>query len=137
MGALGGHLNFWADTNSQFKKELQAYGLALMGNKVPFETRTEIAREYFQHERIYLAPWLSILPFELENAQWPEEASAAGKFARIKDRDHTLDCLEHILSKRPRGKVIREEKVSRTWADTFMGGLRRREKTGNVHLGVN
>ena len=134
---LGGRSLFWADQNSQFKKELQAYGLTLMGNKVPIETRTEIAREYFQHNKIWLAPWLDILPFELENAQWPEEATSAGKFARVKDRDHTLDCLEHILSKRPRGKVVSGEKTKQTWAERFAGTFTRQHKGGNVHLGAH
>lgn len=106
MTARGARTQFWADKNTQFKKELQAYGISLLGATMPVEARTEIVREYFQQGRIWLAPWLKILPFELENAQWPAEATAGGKFARVKDRDHTLDCLEHVLGRRPRGKRV-------------------------------
>lgn len=126
----GGRLAFWADPNSQFKREFVQYGITLMPNKHGRETRTEVAREYFQHGRVFLAPWLSVLPFELENACWPEEASAAGKFERIKDRDHTLDCLEHILSRRPRGYSPSTNPAPKKWADQF-----RPKQTGNTHLG--
>lgn len=135
ISQIGGRPNFWADPNSQFKGELRNYGINLLPAKVPVETRTEVTREYFQHKRIFLAPWLDILPFELENAAWPEEASAAGKFARIKDRDHTLDPLEHILAKRPFGKSIKQTNRSRTWAESV--GWRSIKSTGNSHLGVH
>lgn len=126
---------WWADRNSQFKRELLAYGMTLLPSPLPLETRTEISREYFQHGKVWLAPWLSVLPFEIENAQWPEEATAAGKFARVKDRDHTLDCLEHILSRRPRGKVITAT-TPPTWLEGFTGRkLRARSSSGNIHLG--
>lgn len=129
---LGGRPTFWADPNTQFKAELLNYGVTLLPARVPVETRTEITREYFQHGRIFLAPWLSILPFELENAQWPEEATLAGKFARVKDRDHTLDPLEHILARRPFGReVINRPKGSFAASQ----GWREKLKGGNVHLG--
>lgn len=123
---------FWADPNSQWKRELLHYGFTLVANHVPLETRTEISREYFQHGKVYLAPWLKVLPFEIENAAWPEEASASGKFARVKDRDHSLDWLEHILSKRPRGKVITHRKAS-SWREEYTGG--KRMKHVDSHLG--
>lgn len=132
----GGRPNFWADKNSQFKVELQRYGLTLLASTLPLETRTEITREYFQHNRIWLAPWLDILPFEIENAQWPEEATAAGKFARVKDRDHTLDCLEHILSRRPIGDGVRPPVRPATWLDSAYPGARKR-RSWNPHLGMN
>lgn len=132
MLALGGNPNFWADNNSQFKGELRNYGVTLLPAKVPVETRTEIAREYFEHKRIWLAPGVTVLPFELENAAWPEEASLAGKFARIKDRDHTLDCLEHILARRPLGRDI-TPLTGRTWAESM--GYRKFPATGNIHTG--
>lgn len=132
--ALGGRANLWADPNSQFKGELRNYGLSLLPARVPVETRTEIAREYFEHSRIWLAPWLTTLPFELENACWPEEASLAGKFARVKDRDHTLDPLEHILARRPAGKIPRAARPAGSWgAATY--GKPRRSGRNNVHLG--
>lgn len=129
---LGGRPNLWADPNSQFKGELRNYGITLLPAKSPVETRSEIAREYFQHHRIYLAPWLNVLPFELENASWPEEASLSGKFARVKDRDHTLDCLEHILARRPAGRTVETTSRAGSWA---AANFKRRRTGGNVHLG--
>lgn len=126
---------WWADRNSQFKRELSHYGINLLPSSHPLETRTEITREYFQHGKVFLAPWLSVLPFEIENAQWPEEATAAGRFARVKDRDHTLDCLEHVLSRRPRGKIP-STKGKQTWLQNW-AALNGAKKTpgGNIHLG--
>lgn len=125
--SIGGRANLWADPNSQFKGELVNYGVSLLPARVPVEARTEITREYFEHGRVHLAPWLQVLPFELENAAWPEEASLSGKFSRLKDRDHTLDCLEHILARRPAGKII-ASKGSLGWAEA--SGYRKR-KTAN------
>lgn len=130
----GGRSAFWADPNSQFKGELRNYGINLMPAKAPVETRTEITREYFEHHRIQLAPWITVLPFELENAAWPEEASLSGKFSRVKDRDHTLDCLEHILARRPFGRAL-PTIGNRSWAES--AGLKRKSQTGNIHLGRN
>jgi hypothetical protein len=104
IAALGGRPAMWADPNSQFKAELKNYGMVLLPAKAGVEARTEIAREYFEHNRIHFAPWVTTLPFEIENAQWPEEVSMSGKFARIKQNDHTLDPLEHILARRPLGR---------------------------------
>ncbi len=126
---------FWADKNSQFKAELLKYGISVLGNPVPFETRTEIAREYFQHNRILLAPWLQVLPHELENAEWPEDVNASGRFARLKTNDHTLDTLEHILSKRPRG-TKRQASRHGSWLHGFFGGAPR-PRISNPHLGEN
>ena len=137
IAKVGGRANLWADKNSQWKRELRNYGITLLASPLPFETRTEISREYFVHNKIYLAPWLSVLPFELENATWPEETSAAGKFARVKDRDHTLDCLEHILSQRPRGNVAPRAKTFMTWAESFVGKPFRSRQSVNPHLGAH
>jgi hypothetical protein len=130
----------YADKNSQFKREAgnqRDYLIHLESNNTPLEVRTEISREYFQHNKIWFAPWLSVLPFELENAQWPEEASAAGKFARVKDRDHTLDCMEHVLSKRPRANSPVYLKRERTWLEEFVGPYARKKGgAGDAHLGV-
>lgn len=131
---LGGRACFWADPNSQFKTELRNYGMTLLSAKAPVETRTEIAREYFEHHRILIAPWVTTLPFELENASWPEEATASGKFSRVKDRDHTLDPLEHIVARRPFGRVL-GQKQKQSWAASL--GLKRAMGTLNVHLGRN
>jgi len=126
---------FWADKNSQFKHELKNYGLALLPSVVPRETRTEITREYFQNGRIWLDPRLTVLPFELENAQWPEEATAGGKFERQKDRDHTLDCLEHVLSRRPSGKIPKSAKPDGNWIKGFVRENRTSQQRGNRHMG--
>jgi hypothetical protein len=133
--ALSTRANLWADPNSQFKAEFRNYGVTLLPAKVPVEARTEITREYFQHGRIFLAPWLEVLPFELENACWPEEASATGKFARMKDRDHTLDPLEHILARRPIGRPPAGSERFGSWLASQ--GYGRKNKGSNVHLGSN
>lgn len=92
----------WADQNSQFKTELRHYGFHLMSNLRKLELRVEITREYLNtSKRVYFAPWLQVLPHELENAKWPDETSSAGRLERVKVNDHTLDCLEHVLSRRP------------------------------------
>lgn len=130
--SLKGRPNFWADQNSQFKGELRNYNISLLPARVPVETRTEVTREYFEHDRIRLAPWITVLPFEIENASWPEEASLSGKFSRVKDRDHTLDCLEHIMARRPFGRTINAARFS-SWAESM--GYKRKGSTGNVHLG--
>ncbi len=127
----GGRAHLWADPNSQFKGELRNYGLHLLPAKVPVEARTEVTREYFEHGRIFLAPWLSVLPFELENAAWPEEASMSGKFARVKDRDHTLDCLEHILARRPFGRRPSSSVKHGSW----LASQGYKKAKGNIHLG--
>lgn len=124
----------WADKNSQFKRELQNYDVTLYGADVGLEQRTEITREYFQHHRVSFAPWLETLPYELEQAQWPEEATAAGKFARKKKQDHTLDALEHILAKRPISEQPSEHRPQ-TWIEDFLG-RRVSASSGNVHLGA-
>jgi hypothetical protein len=128
----GGRAISWADPNSQFKGEVTNYGLTLMPQRIPVEARTEITREYFQHNRIWFAPWLRVLPFEIENAEWPEEASASGAYKRIKDRDHTLDCLEHILARRPFGRIMgKQQNIS--WAESQ--GWKKAKLAGNIHLG--
>lgn len=103
-------LHAWCDENSQFKTELRNYKIQFQGNKRKLELRVEISREYFQNRRVHLAPWLSVLPWELEHASWPDEATSAGKFERLKVNDHTLDCVEHVLSRRPHHKSQTQEK---------------------------
>lgn len=131
--SIGGRANLWADPNSQFKGELRNYGLNLLPARVPVETRTEIAREYFEHNRIFFAPWLSELPFEIENAAWPEEATASGKFARIKLHDHILDPLEHVLARRPLGRHHRLQSKPTSWAESM--GYKKGSVSRNIHLG--
>lgn len=131
-------LTAWCDENSQFKTELAHYGLVLRGNARKLELRVEIAREYMQHHRVWLAPWLSVLPYELEHAAWPDETSSAGRFERIKEDDHTLDTMEHVLSRRPRHKsMVREQ--SETFLARFLRLNRRHDHTGGAdpHLGLH
>jgi hypothetical protein len=130
---------FWADKNSQFKRELRRYGIHLSANNTPFEARTEITREYFTHNRVWLASHLKVLPFELENAKWPETASSAGRFTRVKDRDHTLDSLEHVLSKRPQGTWAQLNLEPKRWIDGFVQGVKVAGPgpSPNPHLGRN
>src|SRR5258708_23951321 len=49
-------LKGWCDENSQFKEELKHYNIHLRGNSRKLELRVEIAREYFQNHRVWLAP---------------------------------------------------------------------------------
>lgn len=126
----------WCDPNSQFKTEVLHYGLVLHGNKRGEMLRTEISREYFQHDKVHFAPWLDILPYEIENAQWPPNENASGIFKRLKEKDHTLDCLEHTLSRRPRSKrfLTREKK---SFAEQFIEKhASRKGRRTDVHLGA-
>jgi hypothetical protein len=125
----------WADRNSQFKQELQHYDVILLGATAGLEQRTEVTREYFQQKKVFLAPWLSVLPYELEQAQWPAEATLAGKFSRLKQQDHTLDCLEHLLARRPHATVI-EKPDTRLWIEQYLNQKMTRHRGGNPHLGV-
>jgi hypothetical protein len=130
----------WVDSNSQFKAECAHHGLHLVANHRGREVRTEAARQYFQHDQIFLAPWLTMLPYELEQAQWPEQTSAAGKYERIKRHDHALDCLEHVLSRHPRGHQPTQPPVfvPPTGSVQWLGSpLRKRAKKApaDSHLG--
>lgn len=131
---LGVHA-MWADKNTQFRFELQRYGVTLLPATVRLEARTEVARAYFQANRVWFAPWLKVLPYELEGSQWPEEASLAGKFERLKRNDHLVDCLEHLLARHPKGRVAASVRPQ-TWAESALGVKPRREAArGNQHLG--
>ena len=123
----------WADANSQFKSEMwNNHRFQLLGNTVGKEKRTESAREYFQGGKIHFAPWLRMLPYEVENALWPDGATSAGKFERVKHNDHLLDGLEHVCSRRPRGKHTPPPPAAK---DTWRKPAARRG--GDAHLGVN
>lgn len=127
--------HMWRDPNSQFTHELSNhYDIQSIGQSVKLEARTEIARTYFQLNRIWLAPWLKILPYEIEQAQWPEEHTAAGRFERIKRNDHTLDCLEHVLAKHPHGRQLVYPQPQ-TWAESQ--GYQHTSRSGNSHLGTS
>ena len=129
----------WVDANSQFKAECAHHGLHLLANHRGREVRTEAARQYFQHNEIFLAPWLDMLPYELEHAQWPDKTSSAGRYERLKIHDHVLDCVEHVLSRHPRGRV---EGPPPTMAPLYniqpMGTplRKKRRSPGDAHLGA-
>lgn len=132
-------LNGWCDENSQFKTELARYGMHLRGNPRKLELRTEITREYLQSGHLLLAPWLAtgVLAYELEHAVWPDDTNSAGRFERIKESDHTLDCLEHICSRRPRNKAMLREKSKSFLEQQFAQsvGWRALLPKGDPHLG--
>lgn len=130
----------WADPNTQFRTELQHYGLFLLPNNRKLELRVEIAREYQQakppNQLLYLAPWLKVLPYELEYAKWPEDHTTAGKYERIKQHDHTLDCYEHVVSRRPRTRTPLTKRKE-TFLERFRRehGLQRRDSIADPHTG--
>jgi hypothetical protein len=131
----------WVDSNSQFKVECAHHGLHLLANHRGREVRTEAARQYFQHDQIFLAPWLQILPYELEQAQWPEKTTSAGRYERLKVADHALDCIEHVLSRHPRGRVAATERTVLPFPGSvqWLGSPLRRKKhraPADSHLGA-
>jgi hypothetical protein len=132
----------WVDSNSQFKQECLHHGVHLLANKRGREVRTEAARQYFQHDKIFLAPWLSMLPYEVESAQWPEMTTSAGRYERLKTNDHVLDCLEHVLSRHPRARLAPPPPVVTTmpgsvqWMGNPLKKRPRRRTGGDSHLGV-
>src|SRR5262245_13888341 len=105
----------WADSNTQFRAELSHHGIHLLANSRKLKVRTEVGREDLHaedpstHDRqnCFLAPWLRVLPYELEMARFRDDETGE----REKENDHTLDCFEHNSSRRPRGKsVVRKKK---------------------------
>lgn len=91
----------WADANTTFKTEV-AHGFRFKGNKKDLELRTEITREYVRNRRLILMPWLEVIPYEMEEAHYPDhENTMTGKFRRVKEKDHCLDGVEHVCSRRP------------------------------------
>lgn len=135
-------IHLWVDTNTQFRAELLHYGLVLHGNSIKLELRVEITREYVQARdprRFYLAPWLTVLPYEMEYATWPDQATTSGRFEREKRNDHTLDTVEHVLSRRPRTRTVIRQK-SESFIDRFLRENRAPLAPGrgrDVHLGSN
>lgn len=90
----------WVDANTTFKTEV-GHGLSFAMNKKSLELRTEILREYLRNGRVHLMPWLTVIPKEMEEARFPDEESVNGTYRRIKKRDHCLDGVEHVASRRP------------------------------------
>ena len=107
----GGDGSFWVDHNSQMKIDASiSSGMTLLPARVGPEARTEIFREYFQHDRVWIAPWLEILPYEIEMARYPPKETSTGVWRRIKEKDHTLDPAEHIAAQRGRGSKVKAAK---------------------------
>jgi hypothetical protein len=129
----------WCDANTQFATEFLHHGLILLRNPRQLEVRTEITREYFQHNKVRLAPWLTVLPYELQHARWPPDVNAAGHYRRLKEKDHTLDPFEHVLSRRPRSKRLRETEKPKSFAEQWLETHRDPFRSGrrDVHLGPN
>lgn len=122
----------WCDTNTQFDQELTHHGIILIGNPVGLEARTETTRSYFQHGQIWLAPWLQVLPYELEQQRWPEDVSATGRYQRLKKKDHLVDPLEHCCSRHPRGREA-PKRTAPSWKQRYNLGTSR--KSFSPHLG--
>jgi hypothetical protein len=127
-----------ADPNSQWKRELlsEPNGIHLRAGTADLEQRTEVLREYFQHGKVFLAPWLEVLPYELEQAQWPDDTTAGGRYRRVKKQDHTLDGAEHIAACRPRSVLVAERKP-KLWIEEFTGHALTSTPTANPHMGIH
>lgn len=96
----------WVDPDTEFTNEMKRCKLHLRPNHHHGpELRVEVTREYFQENKILLAPWLKVLPNELSRARWPPEESAAFK-VRALGQDYTLSALEQVVSRRPEAKAI-------------------------------
>ena len=97
------------DPDTQFSKEMARCKLRLRKNiNHGPELRCEVTREYFHDNKIFLMPWLTVLPSEISSAQWPPEASSAYK-VRATGRDYTLLALEQVICRRPEAKAITKE----------------------------
>jgi hypothetical protein len=88
------------DPNSQWKRELGILGITARNGEPSIDRRVEILRQAFDDQRVFLAPWLTVLPKELEWARYPSDESISGNNKRVKTSDHTLDCLEHAIAAR-------------------------------------
>lgn len=110
----------WVDANTTFKTEI-AYGFRFKMNRKDLELRTEITREYNRNGRIHLMPWLTTIPYEMEEAHFPEkETPGTGRYRRIKEKDHCLDGLEHICSRRPHPDFDTSQKRKLSGVETLI-----------------
>jgi hypothetical protein len=102
----------WVDPDTEFATELRRCKLIVKKNlKKGPELRTEVLREYFMDNQVMLMPWLTVLPYELGRARWPDEAAAASQ-ERATGQDYTLSSLEHVVSRRPKTKELAEPKAT-------------------------
>lgn len=117
----GGNCTFWVDSNAQMKHDAAvSCGVALMASHRGVEERTEIFREHFQNNRIWFAPWLEVVPYECEIARFPPGETSTGVWRRVKEKDHSLDCCEHMASQRPTGKPVAQTK-KKLWIEEHLG----------------
>lgn len=100
------------DPDTQFSKEMARCKLRLKRNvgHGP-ELRCEVTREYFHDNKIFLMPWLTVLPGEISSARWPPEESSAYK-VRATGRDYTLLALEQVICRRPEAKAVEKRAVT-------------------------
>lgn len=98
----------WVDQDTQFSKEMARCKLRLKKNlNHGAELRCEVTREYFHDNKIFLMPWLTVLPGEISSARWPPEESSAYKI-RATGRDYTLLALEQVVCRRPEAKSVQK-----------------------------
>lgn len=123
----------WVDPDTEFTKEMQRCKLRLKRNlhHGP-ELRVEVTREYFHDNKIFLAPWLTVLPNEISRARWPPEESSAYKI-RAEGQDYTLSALEQVISRRPLAKPI-IVKATPHWIEQRIQANGGRQ-TDDTHLG--
>ena len=126
----------WVDANTTFKTEI-AHGFSFRMNRKDLELRTEITREYVRNNRIHFMPWLEIIPYEMEEAHFPEEESPSGKYKRVKTKDHCLDGVEHICSRRPHPDFDESQNRSATGIQGLIESNKRPEITNvDSHMGA-
>ena len=96
----------WVDPETEFLAEMKRCKLRLKRNlNHGPELRVEVLREYFHENKIYFAPWLTVLPNEVSRARWPPEESSVFQ-VRAKGQDYTLSALEQVVSRRPVASAI-------------------------------
>ena len=127
----------WVDANTTFKSEI-AHGFRFKMNRKDLELRTEITREYVRHGRVHLMPWLKVIPYEMEEAHFPDHETPGGKYRRIKTKDHCLDGVEHVCSRRPHPDMETSQNKLKTGINRLIDQNRRVEITHeDAHMGVN
>lgn len=124
----------WVDENDiQFASEVRRSKLIIKQNSKGPELRTSVLREYFQDNGILLAPWLTVLPYEIGRARWPDEASSAYQI-RATGQDYTLSSLEHVVSRRPKSKEIATQRAT-TALEKLKQDRMVRARSFDPHLG--
>lgn len=128
----------WVDANTTFKTEI-AHGLKFKMNRKDLELRTEITREYLRHGRIHFMPWLETIPYEMEEARYPEaESIGTGRYRRLKVKDHCLDGVEHACSRRPHPDFSEYQKREAVGIAKLLEESQRPEvRQSDYHLGAN